>query len=239
MQWSWLNNEYSRHQVQHTPSTAYTKYSIHRVLHHPMIDCLLLPASPISRQTVLYSTLYIPTITSFPMNRVTACRRTSLLIYRLQINHLQILLQSRLIMASKCIANVTWSLPTSASPNSLDQDLQVHLWVTQSRPPSASPTWLNHGLPVHLLTRSITTCMCISELHNLGLQVHFQTRLITGSKCISQFNLISASKCISELLDLGLQMHLQTHSITAAKFISWVTRFRPPNASPNRLNHGR
>jgi len=30
----------SWHQVQHTPSTTYTEYSIHRVQHPPKIDCL-------------------------------------------------------------------------------------------------------------------------------------------------------------------------------------------------------
>ena len=35
----------SSHRVQHTPSTAHTEYCIHRVLHHPKIDCLPLPAS--------------------------------------------------------------------------------------------------------------------------------------------------------------------------------------------------
>ena len=42
----------SWHQVQHTPSTAYTEYSIHRVQHPPKIVCLP----------------FIPMITSWPLN---------------------------------------------------------------------------------------------------------------------------------------------------------------------------
>jgi len=37
--------EYSIHQVQHTPCTASTEYCIHRILHHPKINCLPLSAS--------------------------------------------------------------------------------------------------------------------------------------------------------------------------------------------------
>jgi len=35
MPWSRFNTEYSIHQVQHTPSTAYIEYSMHRVLQMP------------------------------------------------------------------------------------------------------------------------------------------------------------------------------------------------------------
>ena len=73
--------QYSIHPVHHTPSTAYTQYSIHRVQHTPSTaytEYFILrvlassqdrmsPApsqSLISRQTMLYWILYIPTITS-------------------------------------------------------------------------------------------------------------------------------------------------------------------------------
>jgi len=72
MRLSWVNTEYSIHGVLHTWSTAYTQCCIHRVLQHPKIKWLPLPASLISRQTLYYSTLYIPTITSKPMDRVSA-----------------------------------------------------------------------------------------------------------------------------------------------------------------------
>jgi len=54
----------SYNQVQHDLSTAYREYSIHRILHHPNVDCLPLSAILISQLTMFYSILYIPSITS-------------------------------------------------------------------------------------------------------------------------------------------------------------------------------
>ena len=77
------------------------------------------------------------------------------------------LLQSRSIAACKCISKLYRSRPKSASPNSLDPVLKVHLQtgsstatkcifkLAQSRPPSASPKSLNHGRKVHLSIHSI------------------------------------------------------------------------------------
>jgi len=60
----------SQHRVQHTPSTAYTEYSIHRVQHTLSTASSQHQLSParsqslISWQTMMYSILHIPTITS-------------------------------------------------------------------------------------------------------------------------------------------------------------------------------
>jgi len=62
-----VDTEYSIYRLLHT-----LEYCMHCVLHHPKIDCLLLPASLISQLTMLYSILYICTIPSQPMNRVSA-----------------------------------------------------------------------------------------------------------------------------------------------------------------------
>ena len=112
------------------------------------------------------------------------------------------LLQSRSIIACKCISKLARSQPQRASPNSIDHGLQVHLLSS-----------LDLGLQVHLL----------SSL-DLGLQVHLQTRSITASKCFSRLaRLRSASSH-----DHGLQVHLQTRSITASMYIfnerRWVYR---------------
>jgi len=64
MPWSRVNTEYSIHRIQHTPSTAYTEYCEHCVLHHLMIDSLPLPTSLSSELTLLYSIPNIPTIRS-------------------------------------------------------------------------------------------------------------------------------------------------------------------------------
>jgi len=135
----------SWHQVQHTPSTAYTEYCIHRVLHHPNIDCLPLPAS--------LSSLGRPCCTqfsTFPQLRVNQWIESQL---------------------PSCLPPALqppdWP-PPSTAPNSLDHGLKVHLHTrsitasqyisefTQYRSPIASPTSLDHGLKVNLQLRSIT-----------------------------------------------------------------------------------
>jgi len=65
--------KYRTHRVQHTLSTAYTEYCIHNTLQHPKINCVPLPVSLSSlQQAILYSILYIPTITSGGINSVSA-----------------------------------------------------------------------------------------------------------------------------------------------------------------------
>jgi len=77
---------------------------------------------------------------------------------------LQVYLPTRSITASKCISEFTWSRPPSASPNSLNYNLQVHLWVHLiSRSPSASSNLLDRGLQVHLWVNSISVSKCISK----------------------------------------------------------------------------
>jgi len=95
---------------------------------------------------------------------------------RLQNNHLQVLLQSRSIMACyKCISKLARSRPRSVSLSSLNLGLQLYFQtrsisatqsiskLAQSRPPSASLSSLNLGLQLHLQTRSMTASKCISE----------------------------------------------------------------------------
>jgi len=166
-----------------------------------------------------------------------------------------------LISASKCISKLAQSRPPSASPNSLNHGLHVHLWVTRSRPPSASPNSLNHGLQVHLGVQL-----------GRGLQMHLQTHSITASKCISilarsrlpsaplRYS-IKASKCIStparswpasaslsstwyrspsaspNSLDHSLQVHLPVHTITASKCISKFSQSRSPDTPAITLQY--
>jgi len=108
------------------------------------------------------------------MNRVSAPGAPP--IDCLQIDHLQVLLQSRSIIACKCISKLARLQPQSASLTSLDLGLQVHLQtqsitaskciskLARSRPPSASPSSPNLGLQMHLKTRLITPSECISEV---------------------------------------------------------------------------
>jgi len=80
--------EYCIHRVLHTPSTAYTEYRIHHVLHtqstaytmYSIISRLVVYSShpdshlssPLTQQTVLYSTLDIAIITHWILDRVSA-----------------------------------------------------------------------------------------------------------------------------------------------------------------------
>jgi len=96
-------------------------------------------------------------------------RRASLPIYRLQIDHLQVLLQSRSITASKCISKLARLRPPSVSPSSLDYGLQV-CTITAS-------------MCISKLARSQSPSVSLNS-HDYGLQVNLQTRSITASKYI-------------------------------------------------------
>jgi len=95
-----------------------------------------------------------------------SCCRASLQIDRLKV------LRSRSIMACKFISKLVRSQPPSASPDSIDHVLKVHLqprsitasMLARSRPPIASPISLDHGLKVHLKTRSIMAPRGITKL---------------------------------------------------------------------------
>jgi len=210
---------YSIHQVQHTPSKAYTEYCIHWVKHTlstaytayciiPRSTVFPLPASLlISRQTMVYSILYIPTITSLPMNRVSApvvppSRTTA----------------SRLT-ASNYSSNVARSWPPIASSNSLDHSLEMYLQI-----------------------RKITASKCISKLApsqppsvcTNSLDYSLQVRTITASKCVSKLARSQPPSVSTNSLDYGFQVR----TITASKWIFKLARSQPPGVSPNSHNLG-
>jgi len=115
----------SKHRVQHTPSTAYTEYCIHRTLHHPKIDCLPLPASLSADHVVLNS----PHSHNYELSNELnlSSRHASFPNYRLQIDHVPVLLQSCSTTACHCISNLSRSRPPSASSNSHYYGLQVRM----------------------------------------------------------------------------------------------------------------
>jgi len=59
---------------------------------------------------------------------------------------------------SKCISEFTRSQPPSASPKSLDYDLQVHLQTHRSQPPSVSLYLHDHSLQNRSITASKYIC---------------------------------------------------------------------------------
>jgi len=170
MPWSWVT----------------TKYSIHQVLHHPNIDCLLLPASFSS-----LSWYGCTELSTFPQLRVDQSIESqlplaSLPIYHLQIDLLQPLLQSHSIIACKCSSKLARSQPQSASLSSL-----------------------NDGVQVHLKTRSIIACKCISKLTWWWPQSVYLNSLDRHLQ--APVELLSSTACSQSRLNLlahGLQVNL-------------------------------
>jgi len=230
------------HQVQHTPSTAYTEYSIQAVQHAQ--DCLssphshdyeLTPESSVSfRRASLHDRL--PSASS-PWDRkgdVTfshshCCELTNWWIESQHRAHIP-------STTSKYSSNLARSQPPSASAHSLDHGLQLDLSIrllpasrcisklARSRPRSiskyawlppsyASPHSLDHGLQVYLWIRSITACKPISKLAQLWTP--------------------SAS---SNSLDYGIQVYLEIRLITASKYILKLARSQPQSVSLSSLD---
>jgi hypothetical protein len=146
----------------------------------------------------------------------------------LQIDRLQALLQSRSIIACKCITKLTWSWPP------------FHLWVlsfsvanwlskfTRLWPPSASPNLIDHCLQVHLWVHAISDSKCVSEFTQCWFPIASQHSLDHGLRMYRWIHSILVSHCISKPawsqpqsialtpLKLRLQLHLQISSITAS-----------------------
>jgi len=109
--------------------------------------------------------------------------------------------------ASKYSSNLARSWPPSASPNSLDDSLQVRTLMASK---CISPNSLDHGLQVHLQTHSITASkfprLCPPSASPNSLDYGLQVHTLIASKCISpnsydygvQVCTIMASECISK-----------------------------------------
>ena len=239
MPWSRVNTKYSLHQVQDTLSTAYTKHSIHCVLHHPEIDHLPLPASP--------STLGRPCFPQFSkftqlqVNQWIQSQIPSRLPPELlppdwpppgtpgiSLDHgVQVHLQTCSITASRCITILTRSRPTC--PHHHSRQVYLHTRsikvskLAPSRPPRASPNLLDYRIGVHLQTQSVTMVNLVWSRHpsvSLNpLDYVLQARTITDSKGISKLTQLWSPNS----LDHGVQVHLQTCWITPLQCISNFT----------------
>jgi len=137
------------------------------------------------------------------------------------LNHcLQVHLETRSIAASKCISKLAWLQP----PSSHDHGLQVQISkLARSWPPSASPNSLDRDLQVHLQSRSIMASKCISELarsqpssvslHMPDYSLH--VRMITASKCISKLARSRPRRVSLSSLDRHFQALLELLTSTA------------------------
>jgi len=167
-----------------------TEHSIHKVLHHPTIDCLACPASLpslISLWILFYSTLDIPKIRSFQITKLSApvmppsrstCSTLTTTKYSWNFTRSwpQLDIQYCWIMALECISRLGGWWPQSAFISSRDLSLHVPLQtclimvlkcilkLVQSWLPSASLSFLNLGLQLHLQTYLIIASHCISKL---------------------------------------------------------------------------
>jgi len=163
-----------------TPSTAYTEYSIHWVLHTPRTASSQDRLSPAPSQS--FGRPCCTQFSTFPqlwVNQSIASQHRSRLPPELPPRD--------------------W-LPPGTPPITLDHGLQFHLQprsITASKCISTPaqfqpPSSYDHGLQVHLQTRSIMASKFISKLrllwtpssHDHRLQVHPQTHSITASMYI-------------------------------------------------------
>jgi len=154
----------SWHQVQHTPSTAYTEYSIHRVQHTQSTasthDCLsslhshdyeLTPECSFSFQRTSLHDSHGWELTNWWIESQHPVHHPS--------------------TASKYLSNLALSRPPSESPHWLDYGLQVRTSMApkciskldQSRPLSASLSSLDLHPQVYRWVHSISVSKCISE----------------------------------------------------------------------------
>jgi len=185
------------HNHELTQSTTYTKYSIipRLTVSHSQ------PVSHLSADVVLDS-LHSHNCKLTNEQSLSCCRAS------LQIERLQVLLQSPSIIACKCISKLARSQPQSAPPHSINHCLQAHHLSS-----------LDLGLQVYLQTRSITA----SKFARSWPPSVSPNSLDPGLQ-----------KHLPSSLDLGLEVYLQTRSMTVCKFArSW-----PPSASANSVNPG-
>ena len=201
----------SWHRVQHTPSTAYTEYSIHWVQHQRNIVCLL----------------FIHISTSWSLNVASAPGVPPYTIDHDQTNCTWGLKCKFTLSQSHGCELPTWWRECQNLPCHPATACKYSSRLTQLRSSSSH----DHGLLVHLQTRSSAASKLARSWPpsispnslEYGVQVHLQTRLITASK----------------LLDHHLQLqYLQTRLITASKCISKLAQSRSPSVSPTSLDHG-
>jgi len=129
----------------------------------------------------------------------------------ISLNHsLQVHLQTRFIMAFKCISRLVLLRPASSH----DHGLQVHISnLARSQPPRVSPDSLDYGLQ----GRTIMAPKCISPNSlDHGLQVYVQTRSIRSC----EFDQSWPPSVSPNSLDYGLPKCISKHARSRPQSIS-------------------
>jgi len=220
----------SWHWVQHTPSTAYTKYSVHQVQYTPSTAYTRYRLSSLHPQDYELTpkcsvTLWRASLHDRPPSPSSPWELKG----SVTLSHCHGCEYTNWWKESQLPAR----RPSTASQNSSK--------LARLRPPSASPISLDYGLQVYLQTRSITAFKFAwswppsASTHSLdhGLQVLLQTRSIMASKCISKLARFQPSSVSLNSPDYGLQVC----PIIPSKCISILARSRPWSVSLSSLDH--
>ena len=203
--------KYSIHRVQHTPSTAYTECSIHWVQHTPRIGYTEYSIHQAKHPPKIVCRPFGLTIMSWPRN-VASRFWHAFLSDRPPPASCPWGLKSKVILLHShgCELTNWWIEHQYQAWHPLTAFKLARLW-----PPRASPNLLDYSLQVHL-SYAILASKCISILARSrppGASPYLLDHRL-------QVRMIMASKFVSELPDFGLQVHLQTLSITASKYAS-------------------
>ena len=215
------------HQLQHTPSTAYTKCSIHQVQHTPSTaytkHCINQVQHTLSKVYTEYSIhrvqhppmiVCLPSIlmiTSSPQNVGSA---SGVLPYT--IDRHQPARHDSSTVKSPC------HIPMFLSQLTDEYGLSTRHTIHRP-PPSTRPISLDYDFHVYLQTHFIPAYKCISKLSRLrpasslyhGLQVYLQTSLITVCKCVSKLTQSCPRSVSLSSLNRHFQPHLEFLSCTA------------------------
>jgi len=235
--------EYSIHRVQHTPSTAYTEYSIHQVQHTPSTAYTEYSIHRVQHTPEIVCRPSILMISSWPLNVASACGVPP---YRSTATS-QFSIRPSKVKSPHHIPTFPSSLTDEWSPSTWRASLQP---PPDQPAPSTPPISHDHSLlHVHLETCSITTLECISEFSwsrspiaspnslDHSLKVHLWVHSTSAPKCFSKLARSRPQSACPNSLDHSLQLHVQTRLITASKCISNLAQSWPPSASPHSLDH--
>ena len=236
-------SEYSILRVQHTPSTAYSEYSILRVQHTPstayseysILRVQHTPSTAYSQYSILpvlytLSTLYA----EHCIHRVLHHPMISFLTHPANISAL----------SGPCCTEFV-IFPQLRVSQWIESQLPSHMPFNLPHPDSLSPDLppsdhsprdkLSRFNPPILIDYGLQVHL---PAHSISTSVDLQTRSITCSDRISEFTRSQPSNASPKLLDPGLQVDIWVHTILVSKCIFKLARSRPARASLSLLTLG-
>jgi len=224
MPWLLVDNKCSRHWVQHTPSTAYTECSSHQVQYTPNAPFMeysilqMLHSPSTASYQDCFSSLHSHDYHLTPecslqraslYNRPPSASSPWEVTGKVTLSHSQVCESTNWWIESQHPAHHPATVSKSWSK------------LAQTRPPSASPNSLDYGLQVHISKFALSLH---PNLDKPGFQVHHLTHSMTTSGCMLNFTRSRPPRVSPVILDYRLQVHLQTCNITASECISELSR---------------